>query len=200
MKTILLDMYGVIIKESMGYFIPFVLQRFPKTEITYLKTQFSKAGLGEINSKELFESFGFNDWQAAQLRYLNGYLTLDREVLDFLKNYKNKCRIVLLSNDVADWNRYIMEKYGLNQYVDKVIVSANVGYRKPDKTIFEIALGEIKEEPSDCIFVDNSVANLHTAGELGIKPILFNRDHAEYNGLQVQSFMELGEVINNGKR
>ena len=105
---------------------------------------------------------------------------------------------MLLSNDVADWNQYIMEKYGLNQYFDKVIVSANVGCRKPDRMIFEIALDEIKEEPSDCIFADNNVANLHTAGELGIKPILFNRNHAEYDGLQVKSFMELSTFIKKG--
>ncbi len=103
--------------------------------------------------------------------------------------------MVLLSNDVANWNQYIMEKYELNQYFDKVIISAIAGYGKPDRTIFEIALDEIKEEPSDCVFVDNSVANLLTAGELGMIPVLFNRDHVEYNGLQVKSFMELSEVI-----
>lgn len=195
MKTIILDMYGVILRESKGYFIPFVYQRFPNTDISFLRSQFTRAGFGIINSQKLFESLGFDDWRTAQKKYINKYLTLDKGVMEFLNEYKGKYRMVLLSNDVADWNYDIMEKYGLNEYFDQSIVSAYVGCVKPDRKIYELALEEIKEEPSDCIFVDNSVANLITANEFGIIPILFNRDNVEYDGIKVGSFQELSEWI-----
>lgn len=198
MKTIILDMYGVILQESKGYFIPFVYQRFPKTDITFLKSQFTKAGLGKINSQELFESLGFDDWKTAQHKYINEHLTLDKGVMDFLNEYKDKFKFALLSNDVADWNAYIMEKYDLNKYFDKSIVSAYVGCRKPERKIFELALEELGDEPSDCIFIDNSVANLITAKEFGINPILYNRDNEEYDGTMIQSFRELSDLIKLG--
>lgn len=68
--------------------------------------------------------------------------------------------------------------------------------RKPDREIFETALSEIGRKPEECCFVDNSVQNLLTAAELGIEPILFNRDHEEYNGTVVNSFTELAELLN----
>lgn len=55
--------------------------------------------------------------------------------------------------------------------------------RKPQKEIYELALERIERRPEECIFVDNSVKNLKVAGELGIVPILFNRDKEEYDGI-----------------
>ena len=43
--------------------------------------------------------------------------------------------------------------------------------------------------------MDNSVKNLITAAELGIEPILFNRDGEEYTGTIVSSFAELADLL-----
>ena len=43
--------------------------------------------------------------------------------------------------------------------------------------------------------MDNSVKNLLTAAELGIEPVLFNRDGEEYGGTVVNSFPELAELL-----
>ena len=48
--------------------------------------------------------------------------------------------------------------------------------------------------------MDNSVKNLITAAELGIEPILFNRDGEEYTGTIVNSFAELAEVLDEGEK
>ena len=56
-KVLLIDMYGVIIKESKGYFIPYTFQHFPEVEYQRLTTAFkedrvfSKAQKGESNSQ-----------------------------------------------------------------------------------------------------------------------------------------------------
>ncbi len=87
--------------------------------------------------------------------------------------------------------------YNLDKYFKDKIVSGDVKCRKPDKQIFEIALEKINKKPSECIFVDNSVANLNVSKEIGICPILFNRDNVEYTGITVNTFEELADLLNN---
>ena len=52
----------------------------------------------------------------------------------------------------------------------------------------------------ECIYhgvswIENSVSNLNVAAELGIMPILFNRDQESYDGIVVNTFEELAELL-----
>ena len=73
------------------------------------------------------------------------------------------------------------------------------GYRKPNSTIFEIALERLGVSANDCLFIDNSVANLRVAAEVGMDTVLFNRDGEKYDGKTVNSFAELTEMLKEGK-
>lgn len=198
MKTIILDMYGVILKESKGYFIQYVYNHFPGTDKNFLILQFNRASRGVIDSKELLESLGFADWFNTQTDYIDKHLTIDEEVIIFLQMYQGKYQFVLLSNDVGEWNTYIMQKFNLYQYIDQIIISANVGCRKPDNYIYEVTLKKINQAPANCIFIDNSLRNLDVALEMGIQTILFNRDQVAYDGKKVNSFYELSELLTKG--
>ncbi len=213
-NTILIDMYGVILEESKGYFIPYTYQHFPETEYERLTRQFrveklfTKAGVGELDSDTFLELLGFQDTQFHMKDYIENYLTLDAGFIPFAEKYskkyneaakseeaKTKFDIVLLSNDVSQWSTYITQYHGLNGYFSDKIVSADVGCRKPQKEIYELALKRIGKKAEECCFIDNSVSNLNVAAELGILPILFNRDKEEYNGIVVNTFEELAEFL-----
>ncbi|WP_290374714.1 HAD family hydrolase [Turicimonas muris] len=75
--------------------------------------------------------------------------------------------------------------------------SERVTLCKMSQRIFEIALKKINKNPSECIFVDNSAANLNVSKEIGICPILFNRDKVEYTGITVNTFEELADILND---
>jgi len=200
--TVLLDMYGVILEESKGNFLPYTYKHFDESEYERLTLQFrqeklfTRAANGEMSSDEFLSRLGFNNPQFHMRDYIEHYLTLDPGFIPFAKKYSAKYDFVLLSNDVSEWSAYITEHYGLDKYFTRKIVSGDVKCRKPDREIFETALSEIGRKPEECCFVDNSVQNLLTAAELGIEPILFNRDHEEYNGTVVNSFTELAELLN----
>ena len=199
--TILFDMYGVILKESKGNFIPYTFQHFGEPEYGRLTRQFreeklfTKAGDGEMTSDEFLSRLGFENPQFHMRDYIDQYLTLDPGFIPFAEKYSGKYDFVLLSNDVSEWSAYITEHYGLDRYFSHKIVSGDVKCRKPDREIFEAALSETSRKPEECCFVDNSVKNLLTAAELGIEPILFNRDHEDYSGRVVNSFPELAEML-----
>ena len=59
--VLLIDMYGVILKESKGYFIPYTREHFEPGEHERLKKAFfeeklfTRAQLGELTSDEFLE-------------------------------------------------------------------------------------------------------------------------------------------------
>ena len=74
-------------------------------------------------------------------------------------------------------------------------MSGDVKCRKPEKKIYELTLEQTKKCPAECLFIDNSVKNLAVASEMGIRPILFNRDNEDYAGTIINSFPELAELL-----
>ena len=199
--TILLDMYGVILEESKGYFIPYTFGSFDQAEYDRLTRQFreeklfTRAANGEMTSDEFLTQLGFQDPQYHMVNYIDNFLHLDQGFREFAERYSTKYDFVLLSNDVAEWSAWITEHHDLDQYFTHKIVSGDVKCRKPDRRIYEIALERTGKKPEECCFVDNSVKNLLVAAEMGIEPILFNRDQEEYTGTIVNSFAELAELL-----
>lgn len=199
--TILFDMYGVILEESKGRFMPYTFAYFNETEHERLTKQFkeeqlfTKAGNGEITSDTFLSMLGYENPQYHMKDYIENYLTLDSGFIRFAEKYYEKYDFVLLSNDVSEWSSYITEYYQLNKYFKHKIVSGDVKCRKPDKRIYEIALEKSGKNSAECVFIDNSVKNLEVADDLGIRTILYNRDHEEYEGIIVNSFEELAKML-----
>lgn len=202
-QVLLLDMYGVIIKESKGYFVPYTLQHFEKQEHERLikafreEKLFTKAQLGEVSNQEFLKYLGYVEPRKTMEDYLINYLTLDEQFKSFAEKYSGAMDFCLLSNDVSEWSEFLTELHGLNPYFTEKIVSGDVGMRKPGKEIFLYTLDKLGCKPEEGIFVDNSVKNLLVAEELGMRTILFNRDGEEYGGRVVNDFGELGNMLEN---
>ena len=200
-KYIFLDMYGVIIEESKGYFIPYTFKHFAESEYERIQKAFreeklfDKAQVGEISSDEFLTALGYDDPKAAMKDYLENYLTLDAGFCHFADIYGKKYKLVLLSNDVSEWSRYLTKFHEIDKYFFDKIVSGDVGIKKPDPEMFSLALSRLGCRAEDCLFIDNSVNNLNKAAELGIKTILFNRDNVTYEGVTVNSFSELDNLL-----
>jgi len=202
-KILLLDMYGVIIKESKGYFIPYTFQHFDSSEYDRLTKAFkedkyfSKAQKGIISNEEFLKYLGYSLPKETMEDYLKNYLTLDEQFEAFAKKYSKVMDFCLLSNDVLEWSEFLTEYYQLNRFFTEKVISGEVHMRKPDEKMFLCALDKLGCTPEVCIFVDNSVKNLLVAERLGIQTILFNRDSEAYNGKVVDDFIELGRMLDN---
>ena len=200
-RILLLDMYGVIIKESKGYFIPYTFEHFDKKEQERLTKAFweehlfTKAGNGDLSSDEFLSLLGYPNPTETMQDYLTHFLTFDQDFLPFAKENYKKYDFVLLSNDVKEWSRYLLKLHGLEKYFKDCIISGEIHMRKPESRIFIYAIERIKCNPQECIFVDNSVKNLNAAQKIGINPVLFNRDHETYSGNTVNNFEELDRLL-----
>ena len=199
--TIIFDMYGVIIEESKGNFIPYTYNHFDESEYERITRQFraeklfGKAGKGELSSDEFLSALGFTDTKFHMRDYIENHLTLDSGFIPFAERFAGQYEFVLLSNDVSEWSAYITEFHGLNKYFKHKIVSGDVKCRKPDRKIYELTLERIGKSPEECLFIDNTGKNLAVAQALGIVPVMFDRDKEEYAGTKVNTFEELAQVI-----
>ncbi len=185
-RILLLDMYGVIIKESKGYFIPYTFEHFDRNEHNRLtkafreECLFTKAGNGELCSDEFLSLLGYQNPTETMRDYLTNFLTLDQEFLWFAERNYRQYNFVLLSNDVKEWSKYLFELHGLQKYFTESIISGEIRMRKPENRIFAYTIKHLQCNPQECVFVDNSVQNLNAAQQTGINTVLFNRDNEAY--------------------
>jgi 2-haloacid dehalogenase len=78
-----------------------------------------------------------------------------------------------LSNWSAETYPIMQARYEFLSWFEKVVISGEVGSIKPDEHIFHVFL-EIAGRPAgDCLFIDDSEANIATAGRLGFQTIRF---------------------------
>jgi epoxide hydrolase-like predicted phosphatase len=70
----------------------------------------------------------------------------------------------LLSNSWG--NEYPRE--GWDQLFDVVVISGEVGMRKPEARIFHLVAERLGLEPSQCVFVDDLAPNIRGAAEVGM--------------------------------
>ncbi len=77
----------------------------------------------------------------------------------------------LLSNSWGAGGHDVYTGYDLNALFDVVVISHVVGLRKPERPIFELAAAKLGRAPADCVFVDDTQANVATARELGMAAV-----------------------------
>lgn len=74
-------------------------------------------------------------------------------------------RVGLLSNS---WGTGISYRDGMDAIFDVQVISAEVGLRKPDPAIYQLAAQRLGLPPSRCAFVDDLPRNVEVAEELGM--------------------------------
>ena len=83
-------------------------------------------------------------------------------------------RLALVSNTASpEWLlRPVLERQGLVERVDAVVLSSEVGKRKPHPAIFERALEEVEVEPGEALFVgDRLDADVFGASRVGMTTV-----------------------------
>ncbi len=85
------------------------------------------------------------------------------------------CSCIAVSNWDADLPE-LLEGLGIRRYFVDVVASAAVGVRKPDPSIFELALDRNDLTPRDVVHIGDHIdADARGASNVGIRPILIDR-------------------------
>lgn len=186
--TLILDLGGVLL--NIDYDAP--QRAFEKLGFENFNSLFTQA-----KQDRLFDDFEkgkiSNDDFRNGLRKISGKNIPDHEIdfawnsilldlpefkLKLLGELKQNYRLFLLSNTnnihIPVFEKEMNEKYGnqvFHSYFEKIYYSSKVGFRKPDREIFELVLNEQNLIPGNTIFIDDSIQHVEGALETGIKAL-----------------------------
>lgn len=195
MKAIVLDMYGVIIKQTGEDFVPYVQRTFPNLTTEEIYKPWFKADVSEITSLEVWKALGFQgDLEKIEKEYLDT-MELYNGFTEFIHSVKKNFKLAIISNDSSRWSEYLRDKFNINQYFDVISISGDLRIEKPDERIFQLTIEKLGCKAEDCYYVDDRERNLEAAGRLGMKAILFNSRNVEYAGDIVNDFAELKDRV-----
>jgi putative hydrolase of the HAD superfamily len=95
------------------------------------------------------------------------------EVLQFAQALTDsgKCFMGTINNESRELNNQRIEKFGLRKIFRLFISSCYVGFRKPERDIYRLALETTQIPAEDCCFIDDRALNLECAAKLGMHTI-----------------------------
>lgn len=166
---------GSVFDRGASEVLGISLREFKKAYAAYKKLinenlisrdDFWKKVLNEVNRSERFDDF---------IEYLRTRppKNINKDVLEIVDSLReNGYRVGILSNnDLAA--RGIFIRKGVIEHFDAIVISAEVGYSKPDPRAFALFFDELGCKANRCIFIDDTEGSLISAKEVGFHPIVF---------------------------
>lgn len=195
MQSIILDMYGVIVKETGDGVVPWVQSRMPGLTREEIRHKCDLADVGALSSLEVWAQLGFTgDLEKLEREFLDA-IEISEGFYAFAEKACKRGKLALLSNDSSRWSAYLREKFGLNEYFDVISVSGDLKMKKPDPRIYQRTMRLLGSEPAECVYVDDRRFNLAAAAEQGMDTVLFNTRGVDWDGRSVENFAELACLL-----
>jgi HAD superfamily hydrolase (TIGR01549 family) len=188
-KNIIFDLGGVIInldvKKTISEFNK--LTEFNFEEVYTQANQvelFDLLDKGKISNEDFFEQLKSKlNYEGDIENLMNAWnamiLDIPEHRLDTLVEAKQNYNTFLLSNTnephIKIFESDLYSEHGVkhfNDYFDQLYYSCRIGLRKPNKEIFEYVLTKNKLNPTETVFIDDSIQHVKGAGECGINAFL----------------------------
>ena len=108
-------------------------------------------------------------------------IELSDVILPLLTDLAKSYKLGLLSNFPCSRSiRDGVERLGMTQFFDAIVVSGEVGWVKPDPRPYQVLLDQLQGDPSECVYVgDNWLADVQGSKGMGMKSIL-TTEHLPY--------------------
>ncbi|MDI9606581.1 MAG: HAD family phosphatase [Bacteroidota bacterium] len=121
--------------------------------------------------------------------------TIDENV-KLIKPLKTKYKVYGLTNWSAETLPIAMERYDFFDDLDGIVVSGQEKLIKPDPRLYEILLERYQLKAGESLFIDDNVANIETASQLGFHTMHFTgkvnlKDWLKENGVFPHELSEI---------
>jgi putative hydrolase of the HAD superfamily len=122
-----------------------------------------------------------------------------KEVLNLLQA---SYRLALVTDAQPCYAHPEINAVGLEGYFDPIVISADYGFRKPDRRLFQAALDDLEIRPDEAVFVGNDMyRDIYGASRTGMKTVFFSsnqgaQSHPDANPTRVITrFDQVPEVV-----
>ncbi|MEW5815018.1 MAG: HAD-IA family hydrolase [Spirochaetota bacterium] len=177
-KWLVFDMMGVIFKDPddiSACLIPYLNTLGCSYKRELVEDLYAKLRVGSITTTEFWRNFQLEN---RDREYLLSRLRVDHEALQSAEKYARTYHFNLgiISNDASEWSEILRSHYGINKLFRNIVISGDVGMRKPNPAIYREFLKRIPEKNPYCMYIDDNAAYLQTAKAFGWLTIRFCRD------------------------
>ncbi|MGI8669643.1 MAG: HAD family hydrolase [Aridibacter sp.] len=182
-KTFIFDLGNVIVPFEVDSKIK-NLQQFTKLkpedihEKVLLSEEIRLFETGKISSREFFDfvkktldsKMNFEQF----VENWNGIFILEPILSkNLIKNLSEKYKLLILSDTNEIHFEFIKQNFPILRYFDDFVLSYEVGFLKPSREIFQIAVEKAGCPPEECFFTDDMEGNVTGAREFGINAVQF---------------------------
>ncbi len=174
------DLGGVIMDESRSW-----EDRIVRTCEKYgvaldiFRSEMEKAARKNLHEyRGALEAFGISFGEKWNSEFIKPYPEA-REVLSALKE---RYKLGIIANQPLNTRKRMTEEWRLAEYFDLMMISAEVGFSKPDPLLFREALYKAKTTADKCVMIGDKLTNdIAPAKALGFKTVWVRQ---EWGGLQ----------------
>jgi putative hydrolase of the HAD superfamily len=158
-------------------------------EITYEERQTGGYGSAEGDMAALARACGLEP-EPAFVRgltelvagHLDGHVRLYEDAIPTLRGLRDRGIATAIVSNCDHFARPLLVDLGLEQEVDALVLSVEVGAEKPKPAIYRAALAALGAEPEEAVFVDDQPAYLDGAAALGIATFHIVRANEPFEG------------------
>jgi HAD superfamily hydrolase (TIGR01549 family) len=206
----------IIVRQFRHIFGAFEMERVAKAfaESDRITTEEFEAGapsnsLRRKRSRLFLQLLGLRDDEdladAITEVYVRDYPTVDAAMagaVPLVKELSQLFIVGVVSNGLPDVQYRKLEAIGLQQVLSRIVLSEEIGIRKPDPRIFRHAARLLQLQPSECLYVGDSYASdVVGAKASGMLTCWLNRGQSVAPGecakadFLVSSLKQLGEIF-----
>ena len=91
----------------------------------------------------------------------------------------NGIRLGVLTNNVLEFRENWRSMIPFDEWFDDIVDSHEVGLRKPNPAIYQLALARLGAQPGRTAFLDDVLTNVSAAESVGIRGVLVEEDPTE---------------------
>lgn len=208
-KTMLFDLDDTLLDRSKAVEKLFliVLERCygevnhsAKIEMLQTFKECDKRSYGNSNKVEVLESFFYLYPPKYRLpgNYIMdfwnnnfpGCFSVDQDKINIINSIKVHAKVAIITNGSTQRQRAKIINTNLSGCFDIVIISEEVGFSKPDKRIFELALNKLNVQPEATLFVGDDIEkDIGGCQNANIKGIWFNPNMFK-NNTEIKPYAE----------
>ena len=187
-KTIFFDIGGVVVNAPMESYKTLGAEAFGAREehVVLCSAEYLPLlEMGKITSAEFWDKVGEKLAYMGMGRVVPAWkfkgfwegvmldsLAVHQEVLELSSRLRAKATVGVLSNTIQE-HALILQKEGVYKGFNPVILSCQVGMRKPNADIYQKAAKLANTSTSNCLLIDDMSENVEGAQKAGFQALLY---------------------------
>lgn len=119
-----------------------------------------------------------SDYYVVEGTRQTGLMPGARELLEWLDTQRERYSLAVITNGFSEAQIPKMRTSGIDRFFSKFFLSEDIGFMKPDRRFFEVALQRLNAEPDECLVIgDDYKVDIAGAMAVGIPQVWYNYRH-----------------------